>query len=575
MKKVTETITKARDDKLPTGWSIKLWTEEINGEHSIEFCFPVSSGGENRVSVSYELVDSPAQIRAKLRQLGASIPLGKEKANRFVEALLVHIPKNANRKVAMPGWNGKDFVMANRVFGKGKGQLKLSDAARAKSAVAGRKGSFKAWQKDVADVSNSSTYIAFAMMIGFAAPLLRFAGLTEGAVFNYSQVSSVGKTTASKCAASIFGNPLSLCNWNSTAISLEELAAVHNDMLLVLDDTETSTKGKLTELLDKVAHVLTAGRAKSYSRFYAGADMARKLRWNCLALSSSPDPIDKLYSDKGQSRTEGQRIRLIDIPLPNIDAGVFDLITGTNREIELGVTSVLKRIERDLKRQYGTAIPIWVKHIQNNDPTDKIATLITKFVEGAVPTGSGPEKRLASKFGLIYAAGIMASSAGLVPWKKQFVRQVVTTCYDLARAGLETAAKNADAGLKKFEQVVSDKARFPFLSTASIISKEASEEMLGFRTKKGDQLLLAVLGKRLTRITGNPGITTQLLNDLKHKGILLEGHGGTQTRQFQIHVKSRIKGKKPKTFSRKPRFYVFDLPALRKHFVKVGDNTLH
>ena len=481
--KKTKSQLKSPKIELPNGWDIKLWKDETSREYFIEFLFPVSSGGNNRVLLPNDCIDSPPKIRMRLRQFDAALPQGKANANEFIEGLLAFRPQSANNIVAMPGWHDGDYVMPNRIIGKQKGKIKLSESASAKCCAIGKKGSIEDWTKAMSSVSDCSSYFAFSLMAAFAAPLMKFSGLPEGAVYNFSMASSKGKTKSQKCAASVFGDPVQVADWNSTGVSLEELAAANNDMLLVLDDTEKGVKGDITVLLDKAAHVITEGRSRSRSRHYEG-NAGRKARWHCLAISSSPTAIDTLYAEKGQTRTEGQRVRFIDMPIPIIgEAGLFDRIEGTEREIERRVSRELKNIDTALTKNYGTAIGPWIRYIQANDLRDELERLSSNFVTRAVPTGRGTEKRLAAKFGLVFAAGVLVNKAGIVRWKERFVEEVVTCCFDLARAGLETASKGVEDGYHNFKSLVCDKSGFPFLKTDLVVSQHVGDTMLGFRAR--------------------------------------------------------------------------------------------
>ena len=67
-------------------------------------------------------------------------------------------------------------------------------------------------------------------------------------------------------------------------------------------------------LITKVAHGLTEGSSKEYSSVVSRKDWLAKLHWRCLGLSSAPISVERFWHDHGKSRSNGQRVRFIDIP---------------------------------------------------------------------------------------------------------------------------------------------------------------------------------------------------------------------------------------------------------------------
>ena len=229
--------------QLPDNWKLRRWKDELTSQHFLEIKFPDSLCRRNTLEVDYAYVDRISEIVRLLRSRGAIMPLGQKPGATFVDELIKHLPKVVNRKVALPGWHGDDFVLPKRTIGPSAKTLKLADATLSKCTIDGMAGEVETWKNKVAIHARASSYIAFCIMVALAAPLRKFANLPEGAVFNLSGSSGVGKTTALKCAVSVNGNPDNLADYNATGLSLEELAAAHSDVLLPLDDTE---KGKVS-----------------------------------------------------------------------------------------------------------------------------------------------------------------------------------------------------------------------------------------------------------------------------------------------------------------------------------------
>lgn len=548
---------------LPANWKLRRWKDELTGQHFLEIKFPDDLSRNNTLEVDYACVDRISEIVRLLRNRGAIMPLGAKAGAEFVSELIEHVPKViVHRKVALPGWHRGDFVLPKRTIGSNARKLKLSDATLSKCTIGGMSGDIEAWKSQVAIHGCSSSYIAFCIMVALAAPLRKFASLSEGAVFNLSGGSGVGKTTAIKCAVSVNGNPDNLADYNATGLSLEELGAAHNDILLPLDDTEKARLKDVPELLDKVGHVLPSGRPRQHSRFFVGSQAAPNLRWRSIGLSSSPKALDTIYEAAGRQRTDGQKVRLIDIPvLASASLGIFDLVAGDELQAERKTDSILHDLETSLVANHGTMISAWIEHLASSKPEKQTQLLIDKFVKNSVPTGTGVEKRLARKFGLVWAAGMIAVKAGLLPWNKTLVRDVVEKIFTAARGAAFATRIDLATMRKRLLKGLSDGSAVPEVAAGSVFSSEPVHLEMFTTTRRGVSML-ALMEKGLTRFSGSEAGSQRLLKDLIGSGALIGGHGGKQTMQFVFKIRP-TGNKKERTY--KPRYYAFRLGAVTAH----------
>ena len=554
---------------LPANWMLRRWKDELTGQHFLEIKFPDDLRCNNTLEVDYAYVDRIPEIVRLLRGRGAIMPLGAKEGAAFVGELIEHLPKDVHRKVALPGWHGDDFVLPMRTIGPSAGKLKLADATLSKSTVGGKTGDIEAWKSQVAIHGCSSSYIAFCIMVALAAPLRKFANLPEGAVFNLSGGSGVGKTTALKCAVSVNGNPDNLADYNATGLSLEELAAAHNDLLLPLDDTEKARLRDVTELLDKVSHVLPSGRPRQHSRFFAGSQVAPSLRWRSIGLSSSPRALDKIYEDSNRLRTDGQKVRLVDIPvLTSGSLGIFDRVDGDEAEAERTTDRILHELEASLAGNHGNMISAWVKHLASSKLEKRTQSLIDSFVKKVVPTGTGVEKRLARKFGLVGAAGIIAVKADLLPWDEKLVRDVTVKMFTAARTSAFAKKITLATMRKRLLKSLSDGSAVPEVEVGRVFSSEPAELEIFTTTRRGVRVL-ALAERGLTKFAGSEGGSKRLLADLLASGALLGGHGGKKTEQFVFKIEPP--GKRKRTY--KPRFYAFGLAPVTAYLNSQSPQT--
>jgi uncharacterized protein (DUF927 family) len=104
------------------------------------------------------------------------------------------------------------------------------------------KGGLEDWRTQLSVPCRASSYLTFGIAVSFAGPLLELLGQEEGATFYLCGESSTGKTLAALGGLSVI-EPASrprLLTHDITPRALEEAAAAHNDLMLVLDEIDRS-----------------------------------------------------------------------------------------------------------------------------------------------------------------------------------------------------------------------------------------------------------------------------------------------------------------------------------------------
>lgn len=566
---LTTKLPKPADPSLDD-WKITLWMDQATGDRSIEIEFPIRTGESGKIDVPLDLWDDPDAVRRKLRKKDANIPMNRKDANDFVSTMLLKVPSTPpNMKVAITGWHGKAFVTGDRVLGAVSQPLKLSDAASTHCRVVGKRGKFKLWKKRVAGYGRHSSYLTFGILVGLAAPMMAFAGLSEGAFFNFAGPGSSGKTTVSRAALSVFCDPGEVLDWNATLKSFEELAAAHNDMLLVFDDTEKAQQAALLESLDKVTHAIVSGKPKSYSTSYQGADALRRVKWRTFGMSSSPHPLEQYYIEaRKKKRTKGQQLRMFDIPIENTgDAriGIFDLLDVGTEEAGKAIREILKDLEEGMAENYGVALPRWIRFLTSDEVRGRIKTLIDEFAEATRIDYSGPEVRLTSKFGLVYAAGVLGIEADILPWTVDHVMKAVRLCCERARRQTRVVVDPLKPAFQQLASKLRSKKAFPDFPESRTFSSKVYKAMLGFREKKGGKTLVAIQQDKLATFLNSELDARELLAELHKAGLGEGGHGGKKSVQREITVKRRLKNGRVKSKKRKPRFHVFRMRKLQTY----------
>lgn len=229
------------------------------------------------------------------------------------------------------------------------------------------------------------------MLAGFASPLLGF--LNEkydlgSILFNLSNSSSKGKTTAAMLATSVFGNPAidksTLITFNATNNALVSFASKCNSHTIALDEAIISTASDVTKQL----YTLCAGRDKL--RLNTDSELKEATSFSSFIISTAE------YDLIPDSATNGIRAR------------VFELNDTFTTSAENSV-----KIKSTVTENYGYAGTEFIEFIMK-EKIDKIEedyllcqkALITKFEEKNAFKSKGElTERVFSKLAIILQAG--------------------------------------------------------------------------------------------------------------------------------------------------------------------------
>jgi uncharacterized protein (DUF927 family) len=296
----------------------------------------------------------------------------------------------------------------NNIGRKGVGRVLLESTAHGPYE---KRGTLAKWREGVATLAADHALVILSISIAFAGPLLHLAGLEGGGVNLFGQ-SSRGKTTCLQATASVWGRgttPGFVRAWRATANGLEGAAAQSTDTVMVLDE--------LSMVDARDAAQAFYGLANGQGKQRAGRDgsLREPKSWRVLFLSSGELPVDaKLAETPGRRARAGQLVRLNDVPAERgAGFGVFD-----NGGPDANAAALAKSIKLAAMTAYGTAGPEFVRRLISDGVTgDDVRRLIDQFVAATIPAAAdGQVERAAQRFGLIFAAGELATTFGIVPW---------------------------------------------------------------------------------------------------------------------------------------------------------------
>ena len=310
------------------------------------------------------------------------------------------------------------FVLPGENIGrKGVGRVLLDGAAHGPYET---KGTPAEWREGVAALAAGHAIPMLAISTAFAGPLLHLAGI-EGGGLNLFGQSSRGKTTCLQAAASVWGRGEKesggyVKTWRATANGLEGTAAQSTDTLMILDELGMADSRDVQQ----VVYGLANGQGKQRASRDGSAREPKS--WRVLYISSGELPVDaKLAETPGRKARAGQLVRLLDVPAERgMGFGAFD---NGGQDGDAG--ALAKSIKLAATSAFGTAGPAFVRRLITDTVTgEDVRRLISQFVTATVPAGAdGQVERVAQRFGLIAAAGALATRFEIVPWPANAARE--------------------------------------------------------------------------------------------------------------------------------------------------------
>ena len=360
-------------------------------------------------------------VRRELAQAGLAIAPGRAARELLASYVQVWPVKDRARCVDRLGWQGAVYVTPAESIGE-RGERVVFQNSHAIEPAYSVAGTADDWRDTVARLAQGNSRLVFALSVAFAGPLANVAGEDSGG-FHIRGGTSIGKSTALKVAASVWGDPVAYPRlWRATANGLEGLAALHNDGLLILDELSQIDPKEAGE----AAYLLANGQGKTRAARSGTARQAAS--WRLLFLSAGEESLSALMARIGRKVNAGQEIRLADIEADaGAGLGAFETLNGCASPAALSLA-----LKDAATRHHGAAGVAWLRAIVND--RDKLADLITggvrQFVAENAPAGAaGQVLRVAQRFGLVAVAGELAAHYGVTGWPEGEATQAASRCF--------------------------------------------------------------------------------------------------------------------------------------------------
>jgi hypothetical protein len=304
------------------------------------------------------------------------------------------------------------------------------------------KRSLQEWQENIAKYARGNDLMSFCLFIPFASSW--YTPLAEQPlIFHIYGESRKGKTILLNLASSVLGfsGHLGYSNWNSTLVALENLAAIKNDNLLILDELHSCTSDRV---LTEAPYLFVNSRGKSRGAKNQEDDTNIVTRtWQVQVLSSGENSFEAELVKRNQLVRGGHRNRVIDLQAVVGDFGVFNTIhdfdkkfDGQAKAKEKGLKAFVDHLEKAALKYKGTAIEGYFNYIFNTKTHSDILVDVRNLklewenqylfsLKSISSKNMGDIASRANNFATIAAAAVIACDAGVLPFDKKYVFEVV------------------------------------------------------------------------------------------------------------------------------------------------------
>jgi putative DNA primase/helicase len=427
-----EVAALTRDSK-GDGWGRLLRWSDAEG-HLHEWAMPMSL-----------LAGDGNEYRARLLDGGLFLAPGRRARELLTVYLQTMRPKARALCVARVGWNEDNFVLPGTTIGPvGAGTI-LFQTPFETDHLLNVSGTLDEWRENVSQFCSGNSRLILAVSCAFAGPAHALVRAESGGV-HFVGPTSTGKSTALVVGGSVVGGGGRngfVQSWRTTTNGLEAIAELHNDLTLFLDELAQLDPKEAAE----IAYLLANGSGKGRMTRNIGA--RKKLSWSLVFVSAGEITLADHAQTAGKRTKGGAEVRLL-----NIDAdagagcGLFENIHGAESP-----DAFARQLKGAARQYYGTPLRAYLDVLAGNRAAAETAlrNFQTDFLSRHVPAGSSGEVfRAAQRFGLIAAAGELATDAGITGWEKDEAITAAANCLEswISSRGT-TGALDAESAVKQ------------------------------------------------------------------------------------------------------------------------------
>jgi putative DNA primase/helicase len=502
--------------------------------YSIEVEFQDVKGIRSTAILPRAIIRSGVRASEELLNRGAQLPTGHG-ASAQVASLLSVVPDRTYRITGRTGWRGQSFVLPDITIGPDADTLIHASRKSGKPSQRPTQGSLQGWLDGLRKPCLASSYLTFGIGLAFAGPLRRLVGQHEGDIFYLAGKSSTGKTLTELAGLSAIEKAERdlLLTHDATDRRIEEDCAAHNDLMQVIDEISRMTgsqavcRAKVCRLAHKIAG---GGGSRRSAKARQDVDLA-DLDWRVSCLWSGEYSLGADYL--GSERARGELVRLIEIPVPEPEDGIFDRLGA----VQLPRIKLVKQAERAVEENFGHPIREFIARLVGDPETHarRATELIDKFLQ-KVGAGTDPwARRYATKFAVVYAAARLAAELEVAPWPPGHPLKCVQRVYKAARAQVVTPEEAFTALLHQLANNAFFESRFPKVKKGDSLPENLKSKAWGIRHKtQAGVSCLAIEAKKLDRLVNPPQYAGQVRKLLHECGYTLAGKEGRHVRQIKV-----------------------------------------
>ena len=403
----------------PDGDSHALWLEWTDAD-----------GKPRELHLQRRLVHADgSKIAELLEDRGLSCAPGRTEHAQLATAFAgVRAPR---RRVAVdrPGWHGTGSGQvyvhpAGAVYGPGAEGIILKRPA---GSVFESSRNLDEWKDRVARFAVGNSRLGLFMAAAFTGPLLKIMNEPSGGLHLVGD-SRCGKTTAAALGGSVWGPPEGgqVRSWRLTDNGLEAIAAETSDSLLILDELGQAD----ARIVGDVVYMISNGTGKI--RAQHDASLRRIKHWSAFFLSTGESTLAEKMATAGKPAPQGLAVRLANV-LGDSGAGhgVYETLHGH------ASGGALSDYLRHAAAQFnGTASHAFLARLVKDRAADsdalrvRLAEVRDAFVATHVPaSANGQVRSVAARFGLVAAAGELATDYEVLPWPTGEATRAAARCF--------------------------------------------------------------------------------------------------------------------------------------------------
>ena len=322
-----------------------------------------------------------------------------------------------------------------------------------------KQGNLQDWQDNVAKYCYGNHLLVFSLCVALSGVILKFVPGINSTIFNFVGKSSIGKTTALRVAASVWGNKRFIQQWRATSNALEAIAESHNDNLLILDELSQSSGKDISETFYML------GNSRGKNRMKSDSTLRKAKSWSLMILSSGEVGIADKIEEGGGKVKAGQLVRAIDIDANVGGYGIFNCLHSMPSGSDLS-----NLLNQNTGKYYGIVAEEFVRQLTRDitecDLTDAIQNEFGNakqhiYSEFNLKEAHGQVQRVANVFALVEVTGVLAVNFGIFQTTQEQIQESIDFVFErwLSERG-RGAVEDIDIVEKLQDWILQNEARF-------------------------------------------------------------------------------------------------------------------